>query len=97
MRSAWSSIQAFYMPMSHTEKRHRQGALLVALQFALLLLLSVLAAPDVLRGAISLGAWIGAGVAIALALWTLRHNRPGIFNIHLLHQISGHMAADGRS
>lgn len=70
------------MSLSHAKKRNLQGSLLVALQFALLLLLAVLAAPNALRGAVPIGTWIAAGVAIALAIWTLRHNRLGNFNIH---------------
>lgn len=83
------------MSRSHTQKRNRQGSLLVALQFALLLLLAVLAAPNALRGAVPMATWIAAAVAIALAFWTLRHNRLGNFNIHPTPKTWGTLVTTG--
>lgn len=57
------------------------GTLLVALQFGLLLLLAVLAAPMVLQGFIPFGVLMLAVASVALAVWTLRHNRLGNFNV----------------
>ena len=47
----------------------------------LLLGLAWLAVPRVLRGDLPLGAWLLAGASVALAAWTLIHNKPGNFNI----------------
>jgi protein-S-isoprenylcysteine O-methyltransferase Ste14 len=57
------------------------GTLLVALQFGLLLLLAALAAPNVWRAIVPVGALMLLGVSVALAAWTLMHNRLGNFNI----------------
>jgi protein-S-isoprenylcysteine O-methyltransferase Ste14 len=83
------------MSLSHTQKRNRLGSVLVALQFALLLLLAALAAPNVLRGAVPMGTLIGAGVSIAVAFWTLMHNRLGNFNIHPTPKAWGTLVTTG--
>ncbi|MEO8119805.1 MAG: methyltransferase [Rhodoferax sp.] len=57
------------------------GSWLVALQFGLLLLQAALAAPNVWRALVPVGALLMLAVSVALAAWTLRHNRLGNFNI----------------
>ena len=57
------------------------GAFLVAMQFGLLLALAGFAIPQVLLGTIPKGAYLLAGASVALAVWTLAHNRLGNFNI----------------
>lgn len=71
------------------------GVLLVTLQFGLLLLLAWLASARVLDGSI---AAIAVGLALAsvvLALWTLRHNRPGNFNIRPTPRQGGRLITSG--
>ena len=69
------------MSLFTLRKRKLVGTLLVALQFGLLAGLAVLAAPHALSGAMPWGSGVLAGTSIALAAWTLIHNRPGNFNI----------------
>ena len=69
------------MSLFTLRKRKLLGTLLVALQFGLLAGLAVLASPQVVSGAIPWGPGVLAGTSIALAAWTLIHNRPGNFNI----------------
>jgi protein-S-isoprenylcysteine O-methyltransferase Ste14 len=65
----------------HSQQRSRLGALLVTLQFALMVLLPALALPTVLLGRIPLDAIALAALSAGLFLWTLAHNRLGNFNI----------------
>lgn len=69
------------MHQSSFRERRRVGSVLVALQFGLLLLTAALAAPRILRGSIPLEAVSLAVASLALAVWTLQHNRLGNFNI----------------
>lgn len=69
------------MSLFSVRKRKLVGTLLVALQFSLMIGLAALASPVIFHKAISLEAWLMAGASIALAVWTLVHNRPGNFNI----------------
>jgi len=69
------------MPLFPFRKRKLAGTLLVALQFCALVGLIMLASPLALRGAVPLLALLLAGASIALAAWTLVHNKPGNFNI----------------
>jgi protein-S-isoprenylcysteine O-methyltransferase Ste14 len=71
------------------------GTLLVALQFGLLFVLAGLAAPNVLHGVIPAGAFLLAGTSVALAAWTLLHNRPGNFNIRPTPKVRGVLVATG--
>lgn len=71
------------------------GTVLVALQFGLLILQAALAAPKVLQGIISVGALLVTGAAIALAAWTLMHNRLGNFNIRPTPRVSGVLVTSG--
>ncbi len=71
------------------------GSLLVALQLGLLLLQAAWAAPRIFQGVIPLAAWAAAGLSVALAAWTLRHNRLGNFNIRPLPKASGLLVTSG--
>ena len=71
------------------------GTLLVALQFALLFVLAALAVPNVLHGNIPAAAFMLALASVALAAWTLAHNRPGNFNIRPAPKAQGHLVTTG--
>lgn len=77
--------------------RHRQhtGSLLVALQFGLLILLAVLAAPRVRQGSLPLMSLVLAGLSVLLGVWTLAYNRLGNFNIHPAPKAAGHLVTAG--
>ena len=67
----------------------------MALQFALLFILAALAALNVLHGAISAAAFLLALGSVALAAWTLAHNRPGNFSIHPAPKAQGRLITTG--
>ena len=71
------------------------GTLLVALQFALLFVLAALAVPNVLHGYIPAAAFMLALASVALAAWTLAHNRPGNFNIRPAPKAHGLLVTTG--
>lgn len=72
------------------------SSLLVTLQLGLLILQAALAANQVLHGAaIAVGAWMAALASLALAVWTLRHNRLGNFNIRPIPKVSGNLVTSG--
>ncbi|MBK5206933.1 MAG: isoprenylcysteine carboxylmethyltransferase family protein [Polaromonas sp.] len=71
------------------------GILLVGLQFGLLFVLAALAASNVMHGVIPAGAFLLAGTSVALAAWTLLHNRPGNFNIHPSPKVHGVLVTTG--
>ena len=71
------------------------GGLLVTLQFGLLLLLAALAAGRVTAASAPVAALLPAVASIALALWTLRHNRPGNFNIRPTPKQGGKLVLTG--
>ncbi len=76
-------------------QRQRLGALLVFLQFFLLLLLVVLTAPALLRGeARGVGAVL-ALLSLLLGGWTLAHNRLGNFNIRPTPKTGGVLVTTG--
>jgi protein-S-isoprenylcysteine O-methyltransferase Ste14 len=77
--------------------QHRQfvGNLLVALQFGVLLLLAVLAAPRVWQGHLPLMSLTLAGLSVLLGVWTLAYNRLGNFNIHPAPKASGELVTGG--
>jgi protein-S-isoprenylcysteine O-methyltransferase Ste14 len=83
--------------MSDFLNRYRQflGSLLVALQFGLLLLLAVLAAPQAWRGDLPLTGLVLAGLAALLGIWTLAYNRLGNFNIHPAPKVAGALVIGG--
>ena len=71
------------------------GAVLVALQFGLLLLLAGLAAARMAQGSVSAAAIVLALAALALVAWTFWHNRPGIFNIRPMPRAGGRLITSG--
>lgn len=71
------------------------GILLVGLQFGLLFVLAALAASNVMHGVIPAGAFLLAGTSVALAAWTLLHNRPGNFNIRPTPKVRGVLVTTG--
>lgn len=77
--------------------QHRQfaGNLLVALQFGVLILLAVLAAPRVWQGHLPLMSLTLAGLSVLLGVWTLTYNRLGNFNIHPAPKASGELVTGG--
>lgn len=77
------------------QHRHHAGSLLVALQFGLLLLLAVLAAPHVWQGGLPLMSQALAGLSMLLGVWTLAYNRLGNFNIHPAPKAAGHLVTGG--
>lgn len=75
--------------------RHHTGSLLVALQFGVLLLLAVLAAPRVWQGKLPLMSLALAALSVLLVVWTLAYNRLGNFNIHPAPKAAGHLVTGG--
>jgi protein-S-isoprenylcysteine O-methyltransferase Ste14 len=75
--------------------RNLMGTLLVTLQFGLLLVLTALAARNILLGDIPEGALMMMGISIALITWALMHNRPGNFNIHPAPKVRGVLVTTG--
>lgn len=71
------------------------GAFLVALQFGLLFLLAVLAAGNLVAESVPPAALLLAGASVALAIWTLRHNRLGNFNIRPSPKEGGKLIQSG--
>jgi protein-S-isoprenylcysteine O-methyltransferase Ste14 len=71
------------------------GSTLVALQFALLLLLAGLALPAFLAGRSPAGAWICALLGVLLGLWALSSNRLGNFNIPPAPRAGGTLVQQG--
>lgn len=69
--------------------------LLVALQFALLFVLAALAASNVLHGDIPSAAFMLALASVALATWTMAHNRLGNFNIRPAPKAHGLLVTTG--
>lgn len=76
-------------------QRQLTGSVLVALQFGLLILQAALALPTVLQGFIPVGACLMAGASVALAAWTLMHNRLGNFNLHPTPKASAILVTSG--
>ncbi len=71
------------------------GALLVVLQFGLLLLMAWMASARVANGPVSAAAVVLALASVALALWAFRHNRPGNFNIRPTPRQGGRLITSG--
>lgn len=71
------------------------GNLLVILQFALLLLLAFAAGPSITSGALPVPAWALLAASLALAAWTLAHNRIGNFNIRPVPKAGGQLVTSG--
>ena len=83
------------MPFTQHQKRQLAGAALVALQFGLLVLLASLAAPRAWRGDVPVAAWLLVVGSVALAAWTLFHNRLGNFNIRPAPRANGVLVTTG--
>lgn len=87
------------MPTSVSDffNRHRQliGHQLVSLQFGLLLLLAVMAAPRAWQGNLPFTSLGLAGLSVLLGGWTLAYNRLGNFNIHPAPKTSGALVTGG--
>lgn len=82
--------------MATTDRaRHRLGTVLVALQFALIAALAVLALPAFLRGRVPAGAWVLAVAGALLGLWAVACNRPGNFNIRPTPREGGQLVQQG--
>jgi len=76
-------------------RRHPLGHLLVALQFLLIAVLAVVAAPVFLRLGAPAGAWLLAVAGAAVGGWAVRANRPGNFNIHPAPRAGGRLVRHG--
>lgn len=85
------------MAMSDFFDKQRQlaGHLLVASQFGLLLLLAVLATPQVWQGHMPTMSLALAGLAVLLGVWALAYNRLGNFNIHPAPKATGELITGG--
>ncbi len=77
------------------QQRQRYGTLMVILQFGLLLVLAWMAVPRTLRGEWPVFSILLAGLSVAVAVWTLVHNRLGNFNIHPAPKVSGALITSG--
>ena len=75
--------------------RRTSGAVLVLLQFGLLVWLAVMAAPQMMQGAMTLLFWGLLGLSVGLAGWTLWHNRLGNFNVHPEPKTNGQLVTTG--
>lgn len=71
------------------------GPGLVGLQFALLAVLGLLAAPGLAAGHLSRGVALTAAAGAALGLWALACNRPGNFNIRPVPRSGGQLVRHG--
>ncbi|MFI4929412.1 MAG: methyltransferase family protein [Burkholderiales bacterium] len=69
--------------------------MLVTLQFALIALLAVIAAPAFLSGGVPVVAWALAAAGVLLGLWALSCNRPGNFNIRPAPREDGQLVQRG--
>ena len=83
------------MKLLSPAQRKALGALLVALQFACMLLLPALALPALSKQAISVATWLLGSASLALMVWTLLHNRLGNFNIRPLPKAFGKLVTSG--
>ena len=83
------------MTTTNDTARQRLGAVLVALQFALIAALAMLAWPVFRQGQVPAGAWVVAAAGVLLGLWALSCNRPGNFNIRPTPHPGGHLVQQG--
>lgn len=90
-------VHLIIKPMNESNSRNLKliGGALVALQFGLIAWQLVLAAPAIMQGHFPAFTWLLAGGALALAVWTLRHNRMGNFNIHPAPKLGGVLVTSG--
>lgn len=75
--------------------RQSASVLLVALQFGLMAVLAVIAAPAVVGGRVPVGAWLLACGGGLLGTWSVTSNRPGNFNIRPLPRAGGRLVQSG--
>jgi protein-S-isoprenylcysteine O-methyltransferase Ste14 len=76
-------------------KRNLLGTVLVTMQFSLLLVLLALAVASALGGNIPFISLLLVATSLALAIWTLMHNRPGNFNIRPTPKTLGALVTTG--
>ncbi len=76
-------------------RRRVGGAVLVLLQFGLLLWLALMAAPALMQRGMTLSGWLLAGLSGGLGAWTLWHNRLGNFNVHPEPKTHGQLVITG--
>lgn len=76
-------------------QRQLWGAVLVALQFALLFALAAMAAPRFVDVGLGGASAALALLSVALVLWTLTHNRLGNFNIRPAPKEGGVLVTSG--
>ena len=84
-----------HMPLFTIQNRQLTGSWLVALQFGFLMLQVAFAASRIFQGLIPMAAWLLAGAAVALATWTLSHNRLGNFNIRPTPKVGALLVTSG--
>lgn len=84
-----------FMIDSNSKTLKLAGSVLVVLQFVLIAWHLALAGPAILQGRIPLGSWLLGSAAVALAVWTLGHNRMGNFNIHPAPKSGGVLVTSG--
>jgi protein-S-isoprenylcysteine O-methyltransferase Ste14 len=75
--------------------RQSLSAFLVALQFGLIAVLAVIAAPAFIGASAPAGAWLSAACGGLLGVWSLASNRPGNFNIRPLPRDGGRLVQSG--
>jgi protein-S-isoprenylcysteine O-methyltransferase Ste14 len=83
------------MALFSPHQRQLQGSWLVALQFGLLLILAWMAAPRMWQGEWPPDSALLATLSVALAAWTLMHNRLGNFRIHPAPKVEGRLITSG--
>lgn len=91
------SLAPTHKPLAMTTLKSRKllGSALVALQFACMLVLPVLAWADITSGNIPLLALTLAAASLALLGWTLAHNKIGNFNIRPSPKKAGTLVMTG--
>ncbi|MEI8171283.1 MAG: isoprenylcysteine carboxylmethyltransferase family protein [Rhodoferax sp.] len=77
------------------QKRNLLGTVLVTMQFSLLIGLLALALARALHSNIPLFSLLLVATSLALAIWTLMHNRPGNFNIRPTPKTRGILVTSG--
>jgi protein-S-isoprenylcysteine O-methyltransferase Ste14 len=75
--------------------RQRLSAVLVVLQFGLIAVLAVIAAPALADARAAVGAWLLLACGGLLGAWSLTSNRPGNFNIRPLPRAGGQLVQSG--
>lgn len=76
-------------------QRRMGGAVLVLLQFGVLLWLALMATPTLMQAGMTLPGWLLVGLSGGLGGWTLWHNRLGNFNVHPEPKARGQLVTTG--